>query len=77
MKGECEVCAQQGELEMFPVPVMVDSISEAMMCEACRNGDAMERWLELVLVPKGVIKIVGKARDGNRGKDDRCGPVEE
>jgi hypothetical protein len=64
MKKRCECCDQPGELALFPPPVPADSVSEILMCEACRNGDALERFLEFVMVPAGIIKKTGKTRDG-------------
>jgi hypothetical protein len=64
MKKRCECCDQPGDLAPFPVPFPIGGITEALMCEACRNGDPLERFMELVMVARGVIKIVGKTRNG-------------
>jgi hypothetical protein len=61
MNGKCECCDQQGVLERFPAPV---GISEIMMCEACRNGDALDRYMEFVMVPTGTIRKTGRRRRG-------------
>jgi hypothetical protein len=64
MKKRCECCDQPGDLAPFPVPFPVGGITEALMCEACRNGDPLARFMEFVMVPRGAIKIVGKTPNG-------------
>jgi hypothetical protein len=61
MKGICEYCDQPGELERFPTP---GGDEELMMCEPCRNGDAVQRLLEFVMVPAGEVIKTGELRNG-------------
>ena len=64
IKNRCECCEKPGDLAPFPAPLPVGGVTEVLMCEACRNGDPLERFMELVMVARGVIKIVGKTRNG-------------
>jgi hypothetical protein len=65
MKGKCGCCTQLGELERFPAPLPAGGSIEVMMCESCRNGDPIERFLEFVLVPKGLVRKTGEQRNGH------------
>jgi hypothetical protein len=64
MKGKCECCTQLGELERFPAPLPAGRSIEVMMCEPCRNGDPIERFMEFVMVPMGVLRKTGRRRNG-------------
>ena len=64
MKGKCGCCTQLGELERFPVPLPAGGSIEVMMCESCRNGDPIERFMEFVMVPMGVLRKTGERRNG-------------
>jgi hypothetical protein len=64
IKNRCECCEQPGDLAPFPAPLPVGGVTEVLMCEACRNGNPLERFLELVMVPTGVLQIIGKTRNG-------------
>jgi hypothetical protein len=73
----CECCNQPGELARFPAPVALGGISELMMCEACCDGNPLERFLEYVAVPKGIIKLAGVDTQGRkvwRSMDKRWQP---
>jgi hypothetical protein len=53
-----------GQLKRFPAPLPGGDSIEVMMCESCRNGDPIERFMEFVLVPMGVLRKTGLQKNG-------------